>query len=458
MIAIIVFFLSQIISNLILESIVYKNKIVEIYHPENVYKFPYENVDIEHLELTNSWIEILDESKKVIFVKVKKQDDIYQYNERMLYDYAARHDYNEQYPFYYNVYPIDGPNGEPYLFLWKLPKNMYSEVYNLKVEYLSEKFNSFQITLYGTFISVFLLLFVLSLYVYSRVTSKYIKEPLTHLISGIREMEKENYSTRLNFYAQKEFGEIRNAFNNMVQRLEKIENEKKRIADSKQRMLVDISHDLKTPITSIHGFSKLLYDEDIVDVTERKKYLRFIYNKSHYVSNLIQDLFQLSRLDDENFEFTYKKGDLGECVRQIIGEFYPEFEKKDHLLNISIDEEPLIVNFDRNQMYRAISNILINTIKYNPSGTKVWIECYKTHDKVILKIADDGIGINEDIRNCLFDPFVRGDKSRKNEEGTGLGLAITKKIVERHDGTITLSCTEKGKTVFILQFPLIKTS
>lgn len=456
-IAIITFFLSQVIVNYILDSIVYRDKIMEIYHPKNISDYHYENMPIEQLKITNSWIEVLDEKKRVIDVKGKKKDDIYQYDERLLFDYAAQHDYSEEYPYYYNIYPIDGPNDEPYLLIWKLPKNMYSMTYNLRLEYLTKEVTSFQVILYGTFIVVFLLLFGLSLYFYSKFTSKYIRTPIIHLMNGIREMEKQNYNTRLNFYAQNEFGEIRDAFNNMAERLENIEKEKRSLTESKQRMLVDISHDLKTPITSIYGFSKLLYDEDIKSEIDKKKYLNYIYNKSQHVSNLIQDLFQLSRLDDESFEFSYKLKNFAEWLRLIINEFYTEFEKKGFILRINIIEEPIMLEFDEKQIYRAISNILINTLKYTPTGTKVWIDCYRVKGKIILKVEDNGIGIQEELKNTIFDPFVRGDKSRKSEDGTGLGLAITKKIIERHNGIIIHSSNEKANTIFTIKLPIYET-
>lgn len=437
------------VTEFILDNVVYRNIVIKFSEPKDFYKVPFEEMDTRCIEMMECWIEILDENKKVIYVKGEKLDYIEQYDERFLYDQTSIHFDREKYPYWYNISPVEGPNGEPYLYVFKWPRDKFYFAVTPKL-INTEKINSIGNVTYGTFLIVFLFFLFVSLIFYSRFTSKHLKTPLKYFRKGIREMERQNYSTRLDFHAQREFGEIRDAFNKMASKLEDVEMEKMKISKSKQRMIVDISHDLKTPITSIYGFSKLLYDGEAKTKEDEKKYLKYIYNKSLYVSNLIEDFFSFSKLEDENFQFTYEIYDFAEWLRQVISEYYAEIERKEFDLHIDISHTPIMIAFDKKQMARAVINILSNAIKYNLPKTTLWIKCYKNEDQVILIIADNGIGIRKELKKLIFDSFVRGDKSRGTHEGSGLGLAITKKIIERHKGTITLTSEEEAVTIFTI--------
>jgi len=145
------------------------------------------------------------------------------------------------------------------------------------------------------------------------------------------------------------------------------------------------------------------------------------------------------------------KSDFCEFIRKIITEFYDEMEEKDYKLDIRIPERDIVIGFDKKVMNRAISNLLCNGLKYNPKGTKLRIEIKETPSAVVLEIGDNGSGIQNHIKDIIFDPFVRGDESRKSDGGTGLGLAIAKKIVEKHNGKLELYTNNNDeKTTFTI--------
>ncbi|MEK5444154.1 sensor histidine kinase [Fredinandcohnia sp. FSL W7-1320] len=240
-----------------------------------------------------------------------------------------------------------------------------------------------------------------------------------------------------------------------AEELEQKNREKTRLEESKKQMLADISHDLKTPITTIQGYSKVLYEGLVKDEEQTKKYLRYIYEKSIRVTSLIDELFMFSKLDSPDVPIQKEKKDICEFYRGVIAEHYDIFEEKDMELEIDIPNEKIMHAFDQKLLNRALSNLLQNINKYNPEETKVFLKLTKNEEKIIIEIGDDGIGIREDIARTVFDPFVRGDKSRMNDEGSGLGLAITKKIIELHNGNIRVDTTPKqGKTNFITELPL----
>jgi len=421
------------------------------------YTYPFENINSESIEALGGWIEILDENMKVIYVKGEKQDDLLEYDEYQLLNYsAAIHKDTQKYPFIYNIYPVENLDGRQYLYIVKFPKTLYhvSVISNLTA--LIKHPNAIHIIIVSVVISLFLLIFLTVMHFYNKFTSKHINIPLKYLMCGINEMELQNYKYRMDFHAEKEFACIRDCFNKMAERLEYIEAEKILIEKSRQRLLTDISHDLKTPITSILGFSKLLNEGEEFSSEERNRYIGYIYKKSNYIAALIDELFEIAKLEDEGFEFTYHRTDVTEWLRQAVSEIYPEFENKNITLDINICETPIILNFDAKQMKRAVFNLLYNALKYNPSETIVHIYFHKEVDKIILRIEDNGIGIPEEIRSRIFDPFVRKEEVGATDRGSGLGLAITKKIIERHNGRISLTSNSEDITIFTIEFPCLE--
>ena len=455
LIALVIFFIARFICNTISEILIFKYLNWEYIGSEKTYTYPFDRMNTKSIEAVGGWIEILDENRRVIFVRGTKRDQIYQYDQNQLFDDAAiLHRDTGRYPFIYNIYPVKGPAGKDYLFIIKLPKLLYHVSITANFWAVFSHPNRLHIIAWVAISGCFLILFLAGMYIYSKFLAKHIRKPLGYLMDGIKEMEKQNYRFRLNFYAEREFAWIRDAFNEMITRLEKAESEKRRLEESKQRMLVDISHDLKTPITSICGFSKLLHDGEIDAAKDREKYVTYIYNKAHYVAGLVDDLFELSKLEDENFQFAYSRNNLAEWLRQLVGEIYPEFERKKFILDIDIEEKPIMVDFDPIQMTRAVNNLLYNVLKHNPEQTRVRIRCRREESQAVLQIADNGIGIPAELRDIIFDPFVRGDEEGSAKDGTGLGLAIAKKIIQRHNGTIILSSAEEAVTIFTIGLPL----
>jgi signal transduction histidine kinase len=231
--------------------------------------------------------------------------------------------------------------------------------------------------------------------------------------------------------------------------------EKEQLEESKKRMLADLSHDLKTPMTTIQGYSKALYEGFVEDEEQIKRYLTYIYNKSVRVTALIDELFMFSKLDNPDSQIHKQENDLCEFLREVIVEYYELFANKEMELEIHIPEKKILYSFDQKLLYRAISNLLENSIKYNPEQTMVFISMKEFNEHITIEIGDDGTGISENITQTLFEPFVRGDKNRVNDSGSGLGLAITKKIIEKHGGKVYLdSRPSRGKTNFIMELPI----
>ncbi|MFB6365409.1 ATP-binding protein [Paenibacillus elgii] len=422
--------LSMFASDFLMNRVVDKTIDASKVDVSKIYAYPFENIDPGLLQSYGGWFEILDESGRVIFVKGTKEDTIDHYTDEQFYQKIQRNDDSTA----YHVYSVRGPNGERYALLWKIPRHSGR---NLSI-------------FVGIFFALFALFLLIAVYVYSLYSVKQVKKPLKQIVEGIREMERLHYQTRLDYSAEKEFAEIRDAFNEMAERLQRTAAEKEIIEKNKRNMLLHLSHDLKTPITSIYGYSQLLADDQLVAEDQKNKYIRYIHDKSFYMTNLVKDLFELAKLDDHQLKLNREPVNIAEWLRQIIVEFYPEIEGKGFELEADIPEERWIVPLDSIQLKRVITNILGNTLKYNPPGTSLYVSCAREQGQVVICIGDDGVGVEEEIKAHIFDEFVKGIGQ---SDGTGLGLAICKKIVTLHHGSIELSEDARYPTLFKIYLP-----
>ena len=217
-------------------------------------------------------------------------------------------------------------------------------------------------------------------------------------------------------------------------------------------MLSDIAHDLRTPITTIAGYSKALNDGLITSDEKRKEYLDAIENKAARMSDLITLLFEYVRLDSDNFSLKKTKVDLSELLRENAALLYADVEEKGMEFEIDIPEEPCEIELDHLQVSRVITNLINNALKHNEGGTKITLKMERREKEVQISVSDNGTMIPPIIEEHIFEPFVVADASRESKNGSGLGLSIAKKIVEMHGWTIELNqYYEEYKKSFVIK-------
>ena len=238
-----------------------------------------------------------------------------------------------------------------------------------------------------------------------------------------------------------------------VHRMEK-ENEEIRKSYEKKRnlMLSDIAHDLRTPITTIAGYSKALNDDMIVSEEKKREYLQAIENKSARMNDLINLLFDYVRLDSANYGLRRDEYDLPELLRTIAASLYSDIEEKGMEFEISIPEEVHMVSLDRVQFSRVVVNLINNAMKHNEAGTTISLEMRQNKNHTQIVVSDNGSLIPEFLAEHIFEPFAMGDASRTAQSGSGLGLSIAKKIVEMHGWTLELKqYYEDQRKAFIIE-------
>ena len=223
---------------------------------------------------------------------------------------------------------------------------------------------------------------------------------------------------------------------NKVNELMEEEKEQQLAYDRRRNLLLsDIAHDIKTPITTLCSYSKALSD-DVVQGKKKQEYLDAIYSKSMRMSELITLLFEYVKMDSSGFRLHKEDGDLGEILRESVAMLYPDFEDRKMELRVDIPETPMPYNADKIQMARAVTNLLTNAVRYGREGGKTLVRL----DEYTITVADDGMEIEKEFAEHIFEPFSRADKARSTKGGSGLGLSIASKIVEMHGGKLKLNC------------------
>lgn len=264
-----------------------------------------------------------------------------------------------------------------------------------------------------------------------------ISKPLNLLNTAINEFADGKRDKELYYKGSNEFVQICDSFNKMSCRLKESEEQQKKLQEDKQKMLADISHDLKTPITVIQGYSRAICD-GLVSEDKKEKYLNTIYHKSDALTDLINTFYEYSKLEHPDFKMVPVHADICEYMREYLAAKYEEIELAEFVLDVEIPEDKVYCDFDIIQLKRVFENIIVNSLKHNPKGTHIFVTLQTVEAKINITIADNGSGIPKELENSVFEPFMVGDASRKTGKGSGLGLAISKKIIELHKGRIAL--------------------
>lgn len=303
---------------------------------------------------------------------------------------------------------------------------------------------------------IYLFLLALFTYIYSRITAAGITVPLQKLCAGTKLLQEGDYSARVDLRLKNEFAELQNTFNEMAARIEHEISLRKKSEEDRRRLVLDISHDLKNPMSCIQGYAELLVTKSDLTGQVQREHLAIILDNSRRANRLLNELFELSQMDSPEFSLKPVKTDLSEYLRQICGEFVPQLECAGFQYVFDIPEESTFSLLDTDRFGRIIQNIMDNAIRYNPQGTTVTISLTASNHEAVITFSDDGVGIPTHLSQDIFKPFVRADHSRNSKTGgSGLGLSIAMKIAEAHGGYLTLRTDGSKGSTFCIVIPTI---
>lgn len=224
--------------------------------------------------------------------------------------------------------------------------------------------------------------------------------------------------------------------------------------DTMQKEFVaDVSHELKTPITSIMGYADTLLEGEYEKETQ-DKFLNVIATEARRMAKLVTDLLTLSRYDNNNKIIQKEAFDLGDLVKKCQDKLAIEIKKKNHKVNCFVTADVPPVYADKYDIERVVLNILTNSIKYTKDGGEIKIYVGFVYNDAYIKVFDNGIGIPEDDLNRIFERFYRVDKARTREMGgTGLGLSIAKEILDKNGGSIDIKSVVGQGTEVVVRIP-----
>ncbi len=274
--------------------------------------------------------------------------------------------------------------------------------------------------------------------------------PLSQSIKGLISQQP----MQIEYRGPREFVELYDEFNQLSERLQLSEYERQKLDNNRSKMLTDISHDLKTPITVIQGYAQALTSQ-VIPTDQQEKYLHTIYQKSVHLNRLIDTFFEYAQLNHPHLILHKQSMDLLDFMQAYLAEKYQEVDLAGFGLEVEIPEDQsAFYSIDPLQFRRAFDNLISNVLKYNPPGTTIYFSIIPA-EELRLTLADDGVGLLLHLREHLFEPFSVGDEARGHAGGTGLGLPITQRIIELHDGTIELINPPQPpyKTQFLIRFP-----
>ncbi|MDB9895805.1 ATP-binding protein [Flavobacteriales bacterium] len=222
----------------------------------------------------------------------------------------------------------------------------------------------------------------------------------------------------------------------------------------RREFIGNVSHELKTPIFNIQGYVQTLIDGGIKDENVNMKYLKRANISVDRMINIVEDLEVISRLETDNNELDFENFNIIHLIEEVLDQLEMKANKMNIALLLKSESNSDIVYADKNKMQQVFMNLISNSIKYGKDGGTTNVRLFDMSDKLLIEVADDGIGISENALSRLFERFYRVDKNRSREiGGTGLGLAIVKHIIEGHQQTINVRSTVNiGSTFsFILE-------
>jgi signal transduction histidine kinase len=311
-------------------------------------------------------------------------------------------------------------------------------VLNYKLDLLNLILNKVVVILCIGAAVFFLIIIIMSIFI-----SRRLVVPINKLVTTTEKYAKRDFEI-VNIDRKDELGRLSRSINDMGMQL-------KEHIDRQKQFVSNVSHELRTPLAAIKGYSEYLADEVMGDPS-LDKVIYHLNNETSRLTNMVNDLLQMSRLDSFNEIFTFKKINFSILLSETVEKLRDRAESQG--IEFSCDIYPnLFVKGDRDKLVQVLVNVLDNSIKYSPEKTPVKINLSADSKNSIVTITDEGMGIPGEDLNKVFERFYRASNVN-GIAGTGLGLAICKEIIEKHHGQITMNNAESGGTEVTMLLPL----
>lgn len=293
----------------------------------------------------------------------------------------------------------------------------------------------------------------LAIVIYILISHKKI-DKMASLIESVEMISKGDLEKRIDIELNDDIGNFANSINSIIERLKNVTDQERKAQQIKNDLITNISHDLRTPLTSIIGYLHLIEEDKYKDEVHLRYYTNIAYEKSKNLNIIINDLFELTKLQNKSLPLNKINMNLVELINQVILFMQYQLSQCNMKVRTNFSNDKLMIYADSDNIVRVFENLINNAMKYGSDGKYIDIFTKKEDNNAVIEITNYGEPIPQPDIAFIFDRFYRVEKSRnRNDGGSGLGLAITKSIVEVHGGNILVS-SNSDRTTFKIILPL----
>jgi signal transduction histidine kinase len=265
------------------------------------------------------------------------------------------------------------------------------------------------------------------LYITERIT-----RPIIQMTKTVRQFSKGNYDARISYKGDDEVGELAFSFNKMADEVNTLET-------ARRSFVANVSHELRSPLTSMRGFLVAMQDGTIPP-EDYQKYLKIVIAENNRMISMVNDLLDMARIESGDVKPNFSIFDIAETIRTTIITFEARILEKKLDVSVELGDEPVFVEADRSQIIQVLRNLIDNAIKFTPVGGRLYLSLSTERNIAWVTVKDSGRGISEEDIPHVFERFYKAEKAHTpdSNSGTGLGLAIAKRIIDAHGQTITV--------------------
>ena len=315
--------------------------------------------------------------------------------------------------------------------------------------------DNFFISILVSFDVVVILMYVLFGILVITVTFMILQEKslryITKISDAMQNISEGDLNVTVEVEGDDEFSSMAANLNKMVEDLKELMDKERESERTKNELITNVAHDLRTPLTSIIGYLELLSGDVKLEPEIQKKYINIAYVKTKRLEKLIEDLFGFTKMNYGKLSMHVGQVDVVKLLSQLLEEFYPSFVDKNLSYELQSNVPVKVISADGNLLARLFDNLINNAIKYGADGKRIMVKLHADDEIVTVSVINYGYVIPADELPLIFNKFYRVEQSRStNTGGTGLGLAISKNIVDMHGGTITVTSDLSG-TVFTVK-------
>ena len=309
-----------------------------------------------------------------------------------------------------------------------------------------------QVLFYKNIFTITSIVFAVA-FTYWRLMRRYQQMQLNHILEELHLIADGQYDRRIPFRLSGDMGQVVNSINRLVDSTVNALEDERAIEKSKDELITNVSHDIRTPLTSIIGYLGLIVNQPNVESADAKRYAEIAYSKAEQMKLLVDDLFEYTTTRPNGAPLRLNDIPIVNFLEQVAADFELEAQKRKMAIEVLPNNRDVVLELDAEKMVRVINNLLSNAIKYGHEDSVITMEVLRNDGVVTIAVRNAGDPISKEVLEQLFARFYRAEASRSKETGgTGLGLAIAENIVKSHGGMMYAE-SENGQTSFYVCLP-----